>query len=435
MIDYAKMTRNLFRDNPSLEKRIATGIEQNRKGDFLFKLVDRTGIPVPNATVRYNLLRHEFKFGCNAFLLDAFDSDEKNELHDRIFADTFNLAVLPFYWKDLEPEKGQYRYSADSPKIYRRPPPDRVLEFCRQHHITPKGHVLCWHLFLPEWLEKDPETIRIELERRIRSLAERYGDSIRIWDVVNEAVGYDGKIPMPQDFVRLAFELANRYFPKHCKLMYNDNNWSYSAENTPLYRLLRRLRSEGCRLDGLGLQYHMFAHGTAAENLANDMLDPEYVLKVLDLDASVGVPIDISEVTILGSDELKDGESAQTQMLDRLYRLWFSHPAIKSIIYWNLADDCTFVRPGWNENIFKGGLLRQDLSPKKAFITLQNLLRKEWHSAGTLEYSDETVNTFHGFYGEYELEIQGPHGHCVKTVHLRKSVPAAESVITVETTG
>ena len=94
--------------------------------------------------------------------------------HNRIFADTFNLAVIPFYWKDIEPEEGKFRYDVNSPPIYRRPPPDLILDFCRKHHITPKGHVLCWHLVLPDWLELDPEVIRIKLEDRIRSIAERY---------------------------------------------------------------------------------------------------------------------------------------------------------------------------------------------------------------------------------------------------------------------
>ena len=80
MINYANMTRNLFCKNPVLESRINNGIELYRKGACRLKLADKTGVEIKHAEVRYKQIRHEFKFGCNAFLMDAFDSDEKNAL-------------------------------------------------------------------------------------------------------------------------------------------------------------------------------------------------------------------------------------------------------------------------------------------------------------------------------------------------------------------
>ena len=43
-------------------------------------------------------------------MLDELETEEKNEKYKKCFAELFNMATLPFYWRDLEPEKGKQRY-------------------------------------------------------------------------------------------------------------------------------------------------------------------------------------------------------------------------------------------------------------------------------------------------------------------------------------
>ena len=57
------------------------------------------------------------------------------------------MATLPFYWNDLEPEKGKQRYEKDSPKIYRRPTIDLCIEYCEQNGIEPREHALAYDAF------------------------------------------------------------------------------------------------------------------------------------------------------------------------------------------------------------------------------------------------------------------------------------------------
>lgn len=82
-------------------------------------------------------------------MLDEMESPEKNEGYKASFAKLFNYAVVPFYWRDLEPEQGKPRYSKDSPKIYRRPAPDLCVEYCQAHDIRMKGHCLVYPAGLP----------------------------------------------------------------------------------------------------------------------------------------------------------------------------------------------------------------------------------------------------------------------------------------------
>ena len=100
------------------EERVRLGVEQNRKGFIKITVKDKDGNAVPNAKIEVKLKKHEFLYGANLFMLDELETAEKNALYKKYFREGFNAATLPFYWSDLEPEKGKPRYAKDSPKVY-----------------------------------------------------------------------------------------------------------------------------------------------------------------------------------------------------------------------------------------------------------------------------------------------------------------------------
>ena len=104
-----------------MEDRIARGIEENRKGEIRIAIRNHNGYSVPGVKVELRQATHDFNFGANCFMIDELETPEKNALYKEKFAKLFNMATLPFYWNDLEPEPGKPRYAKDSPKIYRRP--------------------------------------------------------------------------------------------------------------------------------------------------------------------------------------------------------------------------------------------------------------------------------------------------------------------------
>ena len=106
-----------------MDMRVKTGIEQYRKGYGSIRLLDGEGRPVKGARLELKQKTHDFLHGANIFMLDEMETAEKNEGYKQMFAESFNMATVPFYWNGLEPEQGRPRYARDSYKIYRRPAP------------------------------------------------------------------------------------------------------------------------------------------------------------------------------------------------------------------------------------------------------------------------------------------------------------------------
>lgn len=411
-----------YRDpDPESAARMEHGTELYRKGMLRYTLVKADGkTPYDGkAEVIFRQKAHEYEFGCNGFMLDEFALESENEAYKKYFRDLFNLMVIPFYWGDLEPEKGKPRYSKDSPKVYRRPAPDLCLEFCEKYGIKPKGHLLMYDHHGAPWLKRDTtENLKRIYERHVREIAERYGDRIQNWDVTNEVTYHTPSQTIPEDFAHFAFDLAQKYFPVSTRFNYNDGNlWRmqhgyYTADNM----LENWLISSGRRVDCIGVQCHMIGSGVKPENILSYWgeyyFNPEQMNEVLDLFAKVGRPLTISEVTLTGAEALgPDCEEFQRYTTEILYKLWFSHPNTNGIIWWNLVDD-TALGP---ENEAKGGLIRRDMTPKPAYGQLVKMIKQDWNTVCTQKYDPDGKNYVRGFYGDYDVTVKLDDGRVFTT--------------------
>ena len=89
-------------DEKTMLETAEARIQQYRTGPAEIRVLDRDGQPLKNTEVRVRLVSHEFKLGCNAFLLGnvvgpAIDPALQRAYEDR-FAALLNYATLPFYW-------------------------------------------------------------------------------------------------------------------------------------------------------------------------------------------------------------------------------------------------------------------------------------------------------------------------------------------------
>jgi GH35 family endo-1,4-beta-xylanase len=408
----AEALSGFYDDKKYFDKYIKDGIEKHRKGNFCITVKGGAD----KLTVRQ--VSHAFKFGCNAFMLDSFTPEEqyKEALYKDLFVGLFNQAVVPFYWLDLEPNEGELRFGKDSPKIYRRPAPDVVLEFCRQHKIAPKGHCLLWNCTLPPWLAKYSADERKRLvEKRFREIAEAYGDKIDEWDVVNEsATNYtNGKKVLFADWDDFAVDLGAKYFKNNTKILNETNralwfDYAWSGKYYPFGTQVDKLLSRGASIDMLGLQYHMFLLKDEFMSTAKGVfLDKDVMMGVLEHVNSYGKPMVISEITVpswFGKNE--DDLLTQAEIVEFLYKLWFSVENMHGIVWWNLADGYAAYaarNADEGENSYGAGLVNYDMSKKPAYDALDRLINRDWKTSLS---ADNVANLeFRGFYGEYEAEI------------------------------
>lgn len=420
--------RYLEEQRESTELRIRSGIEQNRMGEAT--IVFQSDVPLPeDITVEVEQTSHEFRFGANLFMLDECETAEKNEIYRQKYPELFNLATLPFYWKDLEPVQGQPRYAKDSPRVYRRPAPDLCLEYCREKGIEPKGHCLNYDFFKPTWLANATVAEhKLALEKHFAELAERYADQIPAWEVTNETFnltfarsmldrqGYS-QFYREKDFNEWSFRTADKYFPNNW-LIINDHldfgcmrspHGEFFGQRSPYYMEIERMQQFGVHhLDSIGFQYHCFFKPEEEAEISETRYNPRHLFDVLDTYAKLGKKIQITEMTLSAFSGAEEDEDVQGELGRMIYSIFFSHPAMEAIIYWNVVDGYAVgAVPGdmtRGENRFHGGLCRFDFSEKPIYKVLRKLIHEEWHTSKTVKAMNGTAR-FRGFYGDYRLVV------------------------------
>lgn len=398
--------------------RVKNGIENNRRGFAFIKVTDENKKPVEGAKIKAVQKNHAFFHGANLFMLDEFETEEKNRIYREEFKKYFNIATIPFYWKDLEPERGKPRYAKNSYRVYRRPAPDLCLEYCVDNGIEPKAH--CLNYWNPDWVEKNPLSEQWRLyDAHVKELADRYAGQIHMWEVANETFGARTAMQKSPDYITKSFRSADRYFPQN-KLIINEGCEPF-ASRTPerggYYMLIDSALARGVKIDAVGLQFHIFVDDEDKERgVVYSICNPYKIYKLLDTYYDrFRLPIQISEITIpcLYPDS-REAEDLQAEMIKRLYEVWFSHPAVEAAIYWNTADGYAYgAEPGdlsAGENKLAGGLMRFDLTPKPALLELYRLFNKEWHTEETIVTDEGGEAHFKGFFGDYNIIVETPDG-------------------------
>ncbi len=414
--------------NPQLQSQIDANIERYRKAEGEILLID----VVPESDVQIEQLSHDFIFGSHIFNFDQLGSDDLNRKYKDLFGTLFNSATIAFYWKTFEPRPEGPRYSAseiDESSYWnslsepwkefhwRRPAPEKIIEFCKERDIHMHAHPLIWgntkwnH---PDWISKEPNKVG-EMERlfekRINEMAEYYGDELPSWDIVNESVDPIPGKPrygvMPEDYTYKSFKLAENKFPSSVLLNINDS-W---REVYPPF--IKDLIQRGAKIDVVGLQMHIFSNdeckGIAeGENvIANGTSwKPVDVIRYLEELDECGRPIHLSEITIPAPGRDDRANMIQAIMAQNMYRLWFSWPTIFRITWWNVVDDC-----GAAGEPLTSGLFTRQMDPKPSFHALNNLINSEWKTKMIVKADKEKSIKFRGFKGNYRITWKDTSGN------------------------
>ncbi len=174
-------------------------------------------------------------------------------------------------WGPIHPTRASYDFSRA----------DAIVQFARSHGMAVHGHTLVWHNQNPAWLEPasdSRETAIAILQEHIGAVAGRYGESVDVWDVVNEAVADDGTLRrtlwlerIGPDYLAIAFRAAAQAAPR-AKLVYNDYGAEVvNAKSDGMYGLVSDLLAAGVPVHGVGFQCHLTENGVEAESFARNL--------------------------------------------------------------------------------------------------------------------------------------------------------------------
>ena len=428
MSERARKVLRFFEEQKAyVDARVRSGIELYRKGTVRIRVTDAAGQPVSGAVIDAKQVTQQFKFGANTFMIDEMETSEKNEIYKTKFAEIFNLGTIPFYWNTLEPVEGEPRFSKDSPKIYRRPPIDRCVEYCLQNGIEPKLHCLNYDYYSADWLwSRSTRERKEKLAKRFAELAERYAAIIPMVEVMNESLcGYShcSEFFWDDDFVEWSFREAQKYFPAS-ELIINESAVHWDAPNAhtnrnPYYLQIEKLLEQHIPVHGIGLQFHsMFHEDREAETLArrDGRYCPEYLCAVMDKFEQLNLPMQITEMSIPSYTYDPEDEDIQAEILKNVYSLFFAQRSMEAVCYWNFPDGYAHLaEPGdmtCGENYYRAGLMRFDMTEKPAYKTLKKLIREDWMTDTSLVTDEEGYAVLHGFHGEYELNVHAGEKNC-----------------------
>ena len=176
----------------------------------------------------------------------------------RAFFSTFTSATPEneLKWDVIEPSRRRFAFAQA----------DRVIDAAEAAGARVRGHPLVWDLQLPKWVEQAPSS-QLEgiLRAHVRRIASRYRGRIAQWDVVNEPLEDDGELTsnvfaaaMGEGYIDVAFAETKRADPK-AKRFLNEIAAERGEKADGLVALVRRLRSRGVPIDGVGLQNHTTA--------------------------------------------------------------------------------------------------------------------------------------------------------------------------------
>ena len=381
-----------------------------RKGRTILTFKDAQGNLLKNARVHAELVNHEFLFGTGAFFTcEMRDKTPKSEYYENVWNDwkqVFNYATLPFYFGRFEPEKG--KPLTESRRF--------AVDLLRGADKAVKGHPLCWHTLVPDWMygmsaKETFEYVLMRIERDVNA----FKDGIRFWDVINETVimpnftnepaGTPGMNPITNlcremgrvPLVKALFHAAHEA-DKNATLLINDFVTSDEYAD-----LIRDYLDAGVEIDCIGIQSHQHQGEWGLEKL--DTVTRRF--------EQFGLPIHYTENTFVSGhlmppeiidlndykvDEwpsTEEGEQYQKERLEEMVEYLFSRPLVKAFTNWNFEDHQWLKAPS--------GLIRSDGSPKPSLLWLKDKLATDWHTSEDLVTDENGVCPLEGFRGEYRL--------------------------------
>lgn len=278
---------------------------------------------------------------------------------------------------------------------------DEIANFARQHGLRMSGHTFVWHQMQPGWFFQEggkpttKEVVDQRLKDHIFELTKRYADVVDNWDVVNEAISdtpgktyRDGDEGSPwfkayggREYIKAAFQHAAAAAAAHApnvKLYYNDYNIVIPEKRKKVLEMIRWLRAEGVRVDGVGEQGHWNLEWPSAGEIAatiDELAAENLEVKISELDINIYSKDDHGTKT--WQPEMEFTPELQEQLAARYAEVFTvfrdKAAALTQVTFWGVSDDRTWLNTWPLSRRNDPLLLDRNLQPKAAFRAILEL--------------------------------------------------------------
>jgi endo-1,4-beta-xylanase len=237
---------------------------------------------------------------------------------------------------------------------------DYLLAFAEANQMKLRGHNFVWHRQLPTWFSSyvTKENAKQVLVDHIETVGGRYRAKIHSWDVVNEAIypkdglpggvrnspwqqvlGGDGPVP---EYIEVAYRTARRVDPK-ALLVYNDygieaEDAESATKRADVLALLRAMQARKIPLDGLGVQSHIQAGGSAVYG--------EGLMKLIAEVRAMGLKVLVTEMDVNDRKlppPIPERDAAVAAVYASYLKMVLQDPAIIAVLTWGITDKYTWL--------------------------------------------------------------------------------------------
>lgn len=291
---------------------------------------------------------------------------------------------------------------------------DQLLEFASSYNLPVRGHAFVWHEAMPSWMFEDnggsasKEKVIQRIKTHIDTVASYYGDSMYVWDVVNEVIS-DGSEQYRQsefyltcglDFVKESFISARESLDSvgatDVKLYYNDYNMIDPVKRAKCIDMLKELIACGIPIDGIGMQAHYNVWS----------FDKTEFALAIDEFSALGLEVQITEIDFSTYPVYNQGEvyTSSTDELQTLvascYRSAFEvlrqkSDKVNNVTFWGIADDYTWLN-WYGERMDFPLLFDRDHNKKEAYYSVADIK--------TFAKEDIKVEEFLSYDSSYTIE-------------------------------
>lgn len=241
-----------------------------------------------------------------------------------------------------------------APDSFNFQPSDQYVQFGESHEMFIVGHTLVWHNQTPDWVFTDQAGENLSRDRLLKRMEEhisavvgQYRGKIYGWDVVNEAFEDNGSFRktkwydiIGEDYIIHAFQIAHAA-DSSAELYYNDYNLWKTEKREAVIALIDDLKSEGIRIDGVGMQAHLGLEQPSAEQVeASIRAFSELGVDVMITELDINVTRYLTDNNIEYEGDLPD--SIQQKLADRYADLFNifkkNEEKISRVTFWGVND-------------------------------------------------------------------------------------------------